>query len=137
MIRKLFPFLLGCLLLSGCSRGEELSEEAIGNLSIQGLQELLALTVTKPYRGEAFTPGRIAGTWHNCMPADPKSFNILVAEQDSATNSVVNSMLDYLVDYDPISRTWKPQAASFEIQINESRGTLDIIYTLREDLFWT
>ena len=125
------------VILVGCSRREELSEEDIRNLPREGLQELLALTVTRPYQGEDFLPGSIGGTWHNSMQADPKSFNILVAEQDSATASVVNGMLDYLVDYDTVTREWKPHAASFQIQADQRRGTLRVVYTLREDLYWS
>jgi peptide/nickel transport system substrate-binding protein len=125
-------------LLLGCYSIEELSEEEI-NRQYQGggVNSILGKTVSKPWRGEGFIPGKVAGSWHGSVQADPKSFNILVAEQDSATSAVANSMLDYLVDYDPAARQWKPRAADFEIQTHEDRGTLDVIYTLRDDLYWS
>jgi peptide/nickel transport system substrate-binding protein len=128
-----------CLLfvLASCSREDELSLEEAGALNTEGLDELLAKTMAKPWRGEEFVPGRLGGTWYDVMPADPKSFNILVAERDTPTATVVRSMQDYLVDYDVIKREWKPHAASFEIRADEAAGTMDVIYTLRDDLYWS
>jgi peptide/nickel transport system substrate-binding protein len=126
-----------CMVLGSCSKEEELSLEEIGALSIEGLDEILAKTTSKPWRGEAFVPGRLAGTWNDAASADPKSFNILIAERDSPTAAVVRSMLDFLVDYDVITRQWKPHAASFEIKTDEAAGTMDVIYTLRDDLYWS
>ncbi|MFP3088825.1 ABC transporter substrate-binding protein [Treponema sp. TIM-1] len=128
-----------CLLIAfaSCTRSEELSSEAIDALSTEGLEGILEKTVTKPWRGEEFVPGRVAGTWRDVMSEDPKSFNILVGEQDSATAAVVRSMLDWLVDYDVVKREWKPRCASFEITADEEAGTMDLVYTLRDDLYWS
>jgi peptide/nickel transport system substrate-binding protein len=128
-----------CLLmaLSSCSRSEELPPEAIDALTTEGIEQILAKTVTKPWRGEEFVPGRVGGTWYDVMHEDPKSFNVLMGEQDSATAAVVRSMLDYLVDWDPVRREWKPHCASFEIKTDEAAGRLDLIYTLRDDLYWS
>ncbi|MDR2258788.1 MAG: ABC transporter substrate-binding protein, partial [Treponema sp.] len=106
-------------------------------LSTEGLDELLAKTRAKPWRGEDFVPGRLGGTWRGAVQADPKSFNILIAERDSPTAAVVGSMRDYLVDYDVIARKWKPHAASFEVRADEAAGTMDVIYTLRDGLYWS
>jgi peptide/nickel transport system substrate-binding protein len=123
--------------LASCSRSEELSLEDIEALTTEGLDEILTKTKSKPWRGEEFVPGRLAGTWHDVMSADPKSFNILVAERDSATAAVVGSMRDYLVDYNVIKREWEPHCASFQIKTDEEAGTMDVIYTLRDDLYWS
>ncbi|MDR2068924.1 MAG: ABC transporter substrate-binding protein [Spirochaetaceae bacterium] len=128
-----------CLLIAftSCTPSEELSPEAIDALSPGGLEEILAKTITKPWQGEEFIPGRVAGTWYDVMHEDPKSFNALMAEQDSATKAVVESMLDYLVEYDVVKREWKPRCAAFEIAVDEAAGTLDLTYTLRDDLYWS
>ncbi|MDR2758014.1 MAG: ABC transporter substrate-binding protein [Spirochaetaceae bacterium] len=123
--------------LFSCARSEELSREAIDALDTGGLEGILAKTVTKPWQGEEFVPGRVAGTWYDIMYEDPKSFNILMGEQDSTTSAVVGSMLDWLVDYDVVKREWKPLCASFEIKADEAAGTLDLFYTLRDDLYWS
>ncbi|MDR2394745.1 MAG: ABC transporter substrate-binding protein [Treponema sp.] len=123
--------------LISCSGNEELSEEAIDALGLEGLEAVLAKTTSKPWRGEEFVPGRLGGTWNGVIRADPKSFNIQVSEGDVPTRAVVGAMQDYLSDYDPVARQWKPRCASAEIVVDEDAGTLDVIYTLREDLYWT
>ncbi|MDR1909450.1 MAG: ABC transporter substrate-binding protein, partial [Spirochaetaceae bacterium] len=123
-------------LFAGCG-GEERSREELDALTPEGARELLSRTISKPWQGEEFTPGLVAGTWHDVMAQDPKSFNILVAEQDSATAGVTSRMLTYLAEYDPLKREWRPHAASFDIRVDEAADRLDLIYTLRDDLYWT
>ncbi|GHV82332.1 ABC transporter substrate-binding protein [Spirochaetia bacterium] len=139
MTRIIIPFLALLLITSfpACSKDEELSREDLDALGSQGVTELLAKITSKPWRGEEFVPGVLGGTWNSVTDQDPKSFNLLIAEQDSATRSVVDTMLDYLVDYDPLTRTWKPHAASFEVIPYEKADKLDVIYTLRDDLYWS
>jgi peptide/nickel transport system substrate-binding protein len=123
--------------LVSCAKVEELSIEELEARGAGGLDEVLAKTTSKPWRGEEFVPGRLGGTWTSVMNEDPKSFNLLVAEQDSSTASVVGSMHDYLVRYDMARREWQPHAAAPEIVIDEQAGTLSVIYTLRDNLFWS
>jgi len=120
-----------------CSKHEELSLSELEAMNAQGLAELLSKTVYKPWRGEAFLPGKLGGTWHDVMNEDPKSFNHLIAEQDSSTSAVVSSMTDYFLDYDVVSRTWKGRIASPQIIINGENGTMRVIYTLRDDVYWS
>jgi len=103
----------------------------------EGLAELLAKTVSKPWRGEAFLPGKVGGTWYMVINEDPKSFNHLIAEQDSNTAFVVRNMTDYLTDYDVISREWIPNIASSELIVNDSNNTMQVVYTLRNDIYWS
>ncbi|MDR1248950.1 MAG: ABC transporter substrate-binding protein, partial [Treponema sp.] len=125
------------LLFFSCSRSEELSLEEIERRGAGGVEQILAKTTSKPWRGEEFIPGRLDGTWYDVMSTEPKSFNVLMAEQDNATNAVVRQMQDFLVEYDVVRREWKPRSASFEIRSDEEAGTLDLIYTLRDDLYWS
>jgi len=108
--------------------------EAMG---VEGLTELLAKTVSKPWKGEEFLPGKIGGTWYSVMISDPKSFNLIIAEQDNQTSTVVGRMTQYLIDYDVVAREWKPLTASFQIITDEANDTMRVIYTLRDDLFWS
>jgi peptide/nickel transport system substrate-binding protein len=128
---------IAAIAFCACSKEDELSAEDLAALGTRGVNELVAKTVSKPWRGEDFVPGKTGGTWNDAINQDPKSFNLLIAEQDNVTAAVTGYMLDYLVDYDPLSREWKPHAASFEISANEVENTLDVIYTLRDDLYWT
>jgi len=126
-----------CAFCLSCSKYEELSLEELEKLGAEGLAEILAKTVSKPWRGEEFIPGRLGGTWHSVMNEDPKSFNMLIAEQDSTTSAVVGSMHDYLIDYDVVAREWKARIAEPQIIVNYDNDTLQVVYTLRDDLYWS
>jgi peptide/nickel transport system substrate-binding protein len=120
-----------------CTRHEEFSLEELAAMQAEGLAEILAKTTSRPWRGEEFLPGRLGGTWHAVTREDPKSFNLLIAEQDSSTRAVVSRMLDYLLDYDVVAREWKARIAEPEIIVDEANGTMQVVYTLRDDLYWS
>ncbi|MDR0668454.1 MAG: ABC transporter substrate-binding protein [Treponema sp.] len=124
------------LLFSVCKK-EELSLEEIEAMGRQGLEEILAATTSKPWRGEEFVDGPVGGTWNSSITNEPKSFNLLIAELDNETKSIVGGMHDYLLDYDVVRREWKAQCAFPEVVVDEEAGTLDIIYTLRDNLYWS
>ncbi|MHC6204629.1 ABC transporter substrate-binding protein [Breznakiellaceae bacterium SP9] len=123
-------------LMMDCSR-EEYDLEQIESGGVQGVNEILAKTVSKPWRGQEFVPGKQGGTWNEVMSTEPKSFNLLLSERDSPTAAVVGAMHDYLVDYDTSKRDWEPRIVSFEIQVDEAADTLTVLYTLRDDLYWS
>lgn len=102
-----------------------------------GLDELLSQTVSKPYGGEEYVPGLVGGMWNTHVGGDPKSFNLLIAERDAETAAVVGAMCDWLVDYDTVKREWKPRLAAFEIAADAQADKLDVIYTLRDDIYWS
>jgi peptide/nickel transport system substrate-binding protein len=114
-----------------------MSLEELEARSAEGLQELLAKTQTKPWRGEAFVPGKRGGSWNSSMIKDPKSFNHLIAERDAETAGILRSLTEYLIEYDVVRREWKAKCASPQIVVNEAAQTLDVIFTLREDLYWS
>jgi peptide/nickel transport system substrate-binding protein len=124
-------------LIVSCSKVEEYSLAEWEQLSVAGLQELLEQTQSKPWRGGNFVTGRPGGVWNSGMTNEPKTFNLLVAERDAASNAIVSMMTDYLVDYDVVRREWKAHAAFPEIVVDENAGTLKVIYTLRENLYWS
>ncbi|MDR2404292.1 MAG: ABC transporter substrate-binding protein [Spirochaetaceae bacterium] len=138
-MKRMFFFLGFCvfLVLCSCSRDDELSLEEIDALAPEGINELLEKTVSKPWRGETFVPGRLGGVWNTVLSTEPKTFNLLVAERDSASMAIVSAMHDYFLDYDPIARQWKPRVVSPEIVVDEEGDTLTVIYTLRDDLYWS
>ncbi|MDR0486734.1 MAG: ABC transporter substrate-binding protein [Treponema sp.] len=126
-----------CLCFFSCSKTEELSLAELEARNAEGLAEILAKTVSKPWHGEDFVPGKMGGTWNSVMNEDPKSFNLLIAEQDSATDMVVSSMHDYLLDYDVIRRQWMPRVAEVQVIVDEEADSLQVVYTLRDNLFWS
>jgi len=130
-------FLIILILHTSCSRHEELSLSELEAMNAQGLAELLVKTVSKPWRGETFLPGKLGGTWYDVMNEDPKSFNHLIAEQDSSTAAVVSSTTDYLIDYDVVTRSWKGRIADPQIIVNEQNNTMRVVYTLRDDIYWS
>jgi peptide/nickel transport system substrate-binding protein len=75
--------------------------------------------------------------WRGTVSADPKTFNVLLAELDAPSAGIVGMMHDSLLDYDYVSRTWVPRLASAEIVVDEKAGRLSVVYTLRDDLFWS
>ncbi|MCL2809783.1 MAG: ABC transporter substrate-binding protein [Treponema sp.] len=125
-----------CLFLS-CTKHDEFSLDEFEGFDSRGLSELLAKTISKPWTGEEFLPGRVGGTWFSTVIDDPKSFNMLIAEQDSSTRLIVSRMTDYLFDYDTVKREWKPRIASYQIILNEQNNTMQVVVTLRDDLYWS
>ena len=136
-MKYLSIFIIFCLFCFSCTKYEELSLEEFEELNAEGLAEILTKTVSKPWRGEKFLPGKVGGSWRTIMNEDPKSFNSLIAEQDSSTSSVVGSFHDYLLEFDTEDRQWKERIARPEIIIDEKNGTMKVIYTLRDDLYWS
>jgi peptide/nickel transport system substrate-binding protein len=135
-IKSTFFILALMTIFLSCSR-DEVDLDEYDASAAEGLEALLEKTETKPYRGEAFVPGSLGGTWVSSINSDPKSFNLLVAEQDSATSAVVSGLLDFLIDYNPLTREWEPHIASAQIVVFDDVGKLDVIYTLRNDLYWS
>ena len=133
-------FCLACAViasLSGCAREEEMTLDEIARIVSAGKEEILGKTVSKPWRGEAFVPGVRGGSWYSSMTEDPKSFNLQVAERDATTMGIVSRLVDSLVEYDYVKRAFKPGCASFEILTDEKNDRLSVIYTLRDDLWWS
>ncbi len=123
--------------LVSCAKTEELTLAEIEALIASGENELLSKTARKPWRGEAPIAGVRGGTWRASVDADPKSFNLLVAERDGATAAIVAHMQDSLLDYDYVKREFVPNCASAEILVDEENETLSVVYTLRDDLWWS
>ncbi|MCR5723889.1 MAG: ABC transporter substrate-binding protein [Treponema sp.] len=130
---------LGVLLTAAsCSRVPEMSLEEIEAARASSSSDLISRTVHRPKTADTvFAPGKPGGTWNTSISSDPKSFNLLVAEADGSTTSVLSYLTTYLADYDIYNHEWKSGCASFEITIDEAAGTLDVTYTLRDDLYWS
>ncbi len=114
---------------------EELSEGEALSQREQARAEILAKTVSRP-GGQAWALGTVGGTWLSSINNDPKTFNTLTA-RDGDTRAVVDVLFDYLADYDPYVREFMPNLASFEVEVDEEADSLSVIYTLRDDLYWT
>ncbi|GMO40477.1 MAG: ABC transporter substrate-binding protein [Treponemataceae bacterium] len=125
-----------CLVFAGCGKDKGLSEDEIASLS-SGVESLLERTVNKPWRGEDFAPGKVGGVWYSSIENDPKSFNLFLAEGDGPTSAIVSGLHCYLLDYDYVKREFTPLCASAEIAVDEAAGKLDVIYTLRDDIYWS
>jgi peptide/nickel transport system substrate-binding protein len=124
-------------MLASCSKADEISAAEAQTYTVEGLAEILAKTVTKPWRGEAFAPGKLGGTWYDREQAEPKTFNLVVADSDNTSRSMLGMMSDYFLDYNVVTRQWEPRAISAEVRVNERAGTMDIICTLRDDMYWS
>lgn len=120
-----------------CVKTEEMTLAEIAALTADSDSELLANTVSKPWTGGSYADGRTGGVWYDTILSDPKTFNQLIAERDAASAGIIGVTLDYLVDYDPTLRQWKPHCAFYEIETDPAAQTLTVHYTLRENLYWT
>lgn len=124
-------------MLFSCLKNNEHSIEELESLNIEGLNDILEKTQIKPWQGEIFVPGILGGTWQASTLREPKTFNLLLAESDTESNAVVRRMTDFLIEYDVVRREWKAKCASPEIIVDEKNQKLDVIYTLRDDLYWS
>jgi peptide/nickel transport system substrate-binding protein len=124
-------------ILAGCALAvPQMSREQIGFLRQSQVNTLLAKTVNRPGSTARYDRGRAGGTWLADINDDPKSFNPLHA-QDAETAAVVGVLSDFLLDYDPYRKAWKPKVASYQVRLGPSGNTMDVVFTLRDDLFWT
>jgi len=126
-----------CLFSAACEKQEELTLEQLEALNAEGLAELLAKTLSKPWRGEQFIPGKVGGTWLSVISDDPKSFNHQLAEYDSPTSTIIGQTTNYLLKYNPVSKEWEPNVASARVVVDEKNDALQVIYTLRDDVYWS
>ncbi len=136
-MKHIFFAVMLCCVFFSCSREEELSVEEIEARGAAGLADILAKTVSKPWRGEGFVAGKPGGSWYSVTGEDPKSFNMLIAEQDGSTMAIVNNMHDSLIGYDFARSEWQARIATPEIIVDEEADTLTVMYTLRDDLYWS
>lgn len=98
---------------------------------------LVERTVSRPKEKSGFAPGRPGGVWRTTMMSDPKSFNIIIAETDGDTSAFIAPLYDSLIGYDVITQSWYARAASFSVSVDSDVGTMDVTYTLRDDLWWS
>jgi len=129
----LFPVLL---LVFACSpRTEELSQEEIDALKTGDRPAILDQMIEKhgPADWDIGTPG---GTWTSTISNDPKTFN-LATNNEGETGDILDLLFPALAAYDPYKKEFIPDLASFEIEVNEESKTLDVIYTLKENIYWT
>ncbi len=133
---RLLPVLAGlCAALAACGPRQELSREEAAALKAGARSQILTRTVERP-GGQPLAVGKVGGTWVTSISNDPKTFNTLTA-RDADSRDVIDTLFDYLADYDPYKREFRPNLASFEIRVDEAAGRLSVIYTLRDDLYWT
>ena len=129
--------MLGLLATTAGARAveEEMTEGEAMSERERARAEILAKTVTRP-GGQEWALGTVGGTWLTAVNNDPKTFNTMSA-RDGDTGAVVGVLFDSLADYDPYTREFLPNLASFEVEVDEEADTLTVIYTLRDDLYWT
>lgn len=130
--------ILLCLFINqGCYKAPEMTLEEIEAYKASFSNEIITKTVTHPWKNQEYTIGKNGGIWNATINSDPKSFNLLIAERDGETTSILNPLVDYLVDYNSVTKKWEPRLASYEVVVDSKKQTLDVIYTLRDDLYWS
>ncbi len=135
LVRLVAVAVIGTVALAACGGRDELTEAEALTLRAERRDEILQGTVER-FGGDDFAPGVVGGTWTASINNDPRTFNTLTA-RDGDSRTVINGLFDYLADYDPYRRQWKPNLASFEIDADEARDDMRVVFTLREDIYWT
>lgn len=125
--------------MTACGPGvKQISEDQLNFQKKQQENELLRKTVFKPGSTARYEKGKSGGTWLNNLNNDLKTFNPVVAVYDAESAGIVDNLSVSLLDYDPYKRQWKPLAASsYQVSVNEAAGTMDVTFTLRDDMYWT
>ncbi len=136
-LKIILSFLFSLFTLFSCQKYPEMSLEEIEAVRASGASELIEKTVKKPKISNEYASGRVGGTWNDSIMGDPKSFNMLVAEKDGTTAGVIAPLTQYLADYDILERKWKGKIADFEIKIDEEANKLDVIYTIKDNVYWS
>lgn len=132
---SIFSILIFFMLLISCG-SKELTPEEAEKQRIKVYTEFINDKTVIKHGGKGYPPGVIGGTWVTSMTNDPRSFNTMWA-RDAESGNIVNTLFDYLLDYDPYKREWKPNLADWEIVPDEENDKMDVIFTLRDDLYWT
>lgn len=122
--------------LVACGNNQEVTIEDAAALREQSRSALLDQMVERPGPPE-FRVGTVGGEYVSAINNDPASFNIITAFGDPDSRVVVGGLSGPLADYDPYRREFVPNLASFEVEVDEEADTTRVIYTLRDDLFWT
>lgn len=138
-MKKIIPFfsLVLAFMNVSCSRTPELTLAEIEELTKDASSSLMAKSISKPWHGKGFKPGKTGGVWNDTILSDPKTFNQLIAERDGSSNGIIKLTLDYLLDYDSTLRKWTGHNADYEVEVNEKESTLTVHLTLKDNLFWT
>ena len=119
-----------------CYRAPEMTLAEIEAARSSLSNELVQKTVSRPYKGNAFLPGKKGGTWNSAIMGDPKSFNLLIAEKDADTTSILDPLHQYLTDYNIYSREWEARIADFKVEVHDD-SSMDVRYTIRDDVYWS
>jgi peptide/nickel transport system substrate-binding protein len=124
--------------LAACGPGvRQISQDQLNFQKKQQETSLLQKTTYTPGSAVPYEKGRDGGTWLANITNDLKTFNPLVAVNDSESAGIVGNLSVALLDYDAYKKQWKPLAASYEVSVNDAAGTMDVTFTLRDDLYWT
>lgn len=123
--------------LTSCTKIQELTIEEIEKLQTDEISIIENSTISKPWKGEPFVPGKVAGSWRTSITSEPKSFNLIIAERDASTMAILDFLYDTLIEYDYITKEWKGRIAEPRIEIDEKNDKMSVFFTLRDDLYWT
>lgn len=134
---KIISSILFCSVIFSCKKYPEMTLEEIEAYKSSNGKQIISKTVNKPYKDQNFINGKPGGIWYSTISGDPKSFNYLIAERDGETAGILQQTNDYLVDFDMETKKWKSRLADFKIIQDKKNDTLDVIYTLKDNLYWS
>lgn len=126
-----------CASLAACYRNEDMTLAEIDAAVQAYAGHYLTQTRSKPWQGQPFSAGTVGGDWNTAVQGDIKSFNLWIAERDGSTSAIIGETVDYLADYNTVTKSWEPRAAFFRVAVDEARQRVSVYYTLRDNLYWS
>lgn len=135
-ILKVFFLTIAICTIFSCVKIPEMTLEEIQQIQSTGTNLFVGKTISKHWQGQEYKTGTVGGEWLTSMTSDPKSFNLLIAERDATTMSILSNMHDYLVDYDYIKKEFVPLCAIPKVTVNKD-NTMTVTYTFRDNLYWS
>ncbi len=123
--------------ISGCSKSPEMTLEEVEAYRASSQSDLMKKAISRSWKDEEWKTGIPGGEWNDTISGDPKSFNLLIAERDGETSGILSPLTTYFADYNTVKKEWVPHCASFQVKVDQEKQTLDVIYTLRDDLYWS
>lgn len=135
LILQVLVVVVGHAILAMGGGENEVTVEEAETARAESRNAILEQMVSRPGPPE-FREGSVGGEYISAINNDPRTFNTLTA-RDADTRDVIDILTGFLADYDPYKREFEPNLASFEVEVDEANDRLRVIYTLRDDIFWT
>ncbi len=133
-MKKFFVYIILCSLFFACGPKKEISRSEAERFLKDNHNPILSSCVRLSGGGE-YKIGHYGGIWNSVVSSEPKTFNS-VRVNDSSTSQLIALTRPYLFDYDSYKKEWKGALADFEVVIDKELDVLEVVCSLKDNLFW-